>query len=558
MSGYQFIHVETYARKANAAGNCVAQIFGEVRRDPVYSLHVGNPAFPARMGGPAGDGGFSLEQLEAMHTAMIETAATPVAMQNGTTTLRSIRHDRHTLLAAVASYPLTTAEALTDENRPDFEHWLKLNLKFARKQWGAQFKGWVLHTDEAYPHLHIFALPDARPDVDARMLVPGIPAKRKREAAVLAATGNKKLAVKASNRTYKAVMREFQTDYFHAVGEPCGLLRDGPKRRRLTRSEWVREMEAAQRKAPSRLDAALTEMDRQHEVQLARSEALETKEKWISDREHAVAQADRDQSALRALCGALKDEVSGNIPVADLDELEEVAAAGEDIRALARAMATQLAEFQRARSQAEMGLKDAETKVASIRAEEERLQKEGQAHRERVIALDAGLEAAEKIITAIEGGEAAPALDPALGSALPRLEPLLKATSAAIRRTRADAAAATERLAAADRIAENQQILLERMKRDADAATADRRAAEIERREVQGLREKLSRLIGQLVTWLRRGDLPLPLRAEARSMALELDSDRNDLPAVSIADLQRASRPAEKLDDSEMVRPSGP
>lgn len=555
MSGYQFIHVETYARKANAAGNCVAQIFGEVRRDPVYSLHVGNPTFPARMGGPRGDGGFSLEQLEAMHQSMIETAATPVTMQNGTTTRRSIRHDRHTLLAAVASYPLPTIEALTDENRPDFEHWLKLNLRFARKIWGAQFKGWVLHTDEAYPHLHIFSLPDARPDVDARMLVAGMPAKREREAAVLAATGNKKLAVKASNRTYKAIMREFQTDYFHAVGEPCGLLRDGPRRRRLTRSEWVREMEAAQRKAPSRLDAALTEMDRQHEVQLARSEALETKEKWVSDREHAIAQADRDQSALRTLCGALKDAISGDIPVAALEELEEVKAASEDIRALAQRMATQLAEIQKARSQAEMNLKDTETRLVSIGAEEERLQRAGQAHEKRVFALDAGLEAAEKIIGAIEGEEAAPALDPPLCLALPRLEPLLKATSATVRRTRADAAAATERLATADRTAENQQILLDRMKRDAEAAAADRRAAEIERREQQGLRETLSPLIGRLVTWLRRGDLPLPLRAEARSMALELDPDRNDLPAVSIADLQPMSRHARTLDEPEGHRP---
>ena len=187
-----------------------------------------------------------------------------------------------------------------------------------------------------------------------------------------------------------------------------------------------------------------------------------------------------------------------------------------------------------------------------------RVEINSQAHEKRVVALDAGLEAAERIIAAIKEGEAAPALDPALGSALPRLEPLLKATSATVRRTRADAAAATERLAAADRIAESQQNLLDRMKRDAEAIAADRHAAEIERRELQGLRETLSRLIGRLVTWLRRGDLPLLLRAEARSMALELNPDRNDLPAVSIADLQTASRPSEKLDDSERVRPSGP
>lgn len=345
-------------------------------------------------------------------------------------------------------------------------------------------------------------------------------------------------------------MRAFQTDYFDAVGEPCGLLRDGPNRRRLKRSEWARERDAAKRKTPSRLDGALTEIDRQHEVQLARAQALGAREKWILDREHTIAQAERDQSALQSISFAVADAVSGDTPIPALEEFEEVKAASERVRALALALARTSSELQSAMRQVATDRMDTENRMTSLQAEEELLQRKGKAHEGRVAALDANLEAAEKIIAVIETGEAAPDLGPELTFALPRLEPVLNAMSAAAGRTRADAVTTAKRLADADRIVADQQDLLKRIERDSEV---DRHALAIERREVQKLRETLSRMMGRMISWLRHSGLPLSLRAEARLMALELDPARKDLPAVNMADLQVAARPAKGSDEPEGV-----
>jgi len=52
-------------------------------------------------------------------------------------------------------------------------------------------------------------------------------------------------------RAYKKAMRDFQDSYYEAVGKPCGLTREGAKKRRLSRTEWKAEQAIAERLASS-------------------------------------------------------------------------------------------------------------------------------------------------------------------------------------------------------------------------------------------------------------------------------------------------------------------
>src|SRR5690554_3389209 len=105
--GPQFAHLQTFCRKMNPAGQCVDQVIAELIRIAEFSLHVRNPAPPKVVDG------LSPEDLRVEHDAMIEAAFTPV-MVRGEMRRRAIRKDRHTLMTAVVSYPLTHEEVAQD------------------------------------------------------------------------------------------------------------------------------------------------------------------------------------------------------------------------------------------------------------------------------------------------------------------------------------------------------------------------------------------------------------------------------------------------------------
>lgn len=56
---------------------------------------------------------------------------------------------------------------------------------------------------------------------------------------------------------YRAAMRQFQDDYHRAVGAPCGLLRDGPRKARLSTKQH-----AARKAVAAQMRAASAELDR--------------------------------------------------------------------------------------------------------------------------------------------------------------------------------------------------------------------------------------------------------------------------------------------------------
>lgn len=240
MAGPQFFHLQSYARKANKAGQCIAQVLGEAARDPLYSHHVTEPQ-PCRV-----VYGLSPAEVQKRHDEMISQGAVTVTLKNGKTAQRGVRQDRHSLLTAVASHPnLTTQVQANPAARADYEAWVRRNIAYLRDLFGDQLVSVIEHVDEEHPHIHAYILPLSDPNCSARDLNPCWLAKSAGEAAARAEGEDDQAAVKAGHRAYRKRARELQNHYHSVVGLASGLTRTGPKRERLSRAQWRARKEAA-------------------------------------------------------------------------------------------------------------------------------------------------------------------------------------------------------------------------------------------------------------------------------------------------------------------------
>ena len=305
MSGPQFMHLQSFARKANKGGQSVEQVLGEAAREAVFCKHVVDPIAPEIVYG--GD----IETVRRQHDQMVEGGGVLVTLKSGKVSRRGIRKDRHTLLTAVASHPFPT-ELVRDNSdaRASYEHWRDRNIVWLKQQFGSGLVSVIEHWDEQHPHIHAYVLPFDDPGCSARHLNPAWEAK---ETAMRAAKENghtDKEAVKLGNVAYRERARELQDNYFENVSLPCGLTRTGPKRRRLSRQQWKAEKEAARRDAQSLKKVN----DRQHALTVAKAKAEQTlkaeaqrlantkrlwedahqrAERWEADAERAAKDAQR-------------------------------------------------------------------------------------------------------------------------------------------------------------------------------------------------------------------------------------------------------------------------
>ncbi|WP_274023220.1 plasmid recombination protein [Vibrio parahaemolyticus] len=234
MSGFQFFHVEPYSlipsknHKRQSARNAAA----EADRFAIACPHITQLKQPVRLYGcSANEAVDEAERIIAFSTD-----------KRG----RKIRKDAYIILSGVVSYPVPIAElASNDEN---LKHWVRLNLKFLRQKYGSYFKSAIAHIDEKYFHIHFFVLPEvsSKNVLKFSSIHDGI---RARESI-------SNLGAKAKVRAYKEAMRALQDEYYEHVGISCGLTREGPKRRRLSREEWIIEQKSAERlaKAESRIE----------------------------------------------------------------------------------------------------------------------------------------------------------------------------------------------------------------------------------------------------------------------------------------------------------------
>ena len=126
--GFQFIHVETFSRKADKQGRSVAFILQEARREPAACQHVPHPLAPTVIHG------ISPVEVEALHDRLVADAATVDKFGKA----RRVRVDQHTLCTVVASHPATmdmvradgaTAAAVAD--------WVRRTLAWlrGRRRW---------------------------------------------------------------------------------------------------------------------------------------------------------------------------------------------------------------------------------------------------------------------------------------------------------------------------------------------------------------------------------------------------------------------------------------
>lgn len=227
--GLQFVHIETYARKADRHGRSTDWVLDEAERREGACPHVVNP-LPAEI-----VHGMALADIRRLHDEAAESHV--VTLANGRT--RALRKDQKTLVTVVASHPATMEEVRGNlSTAADVAAWEKRTVAWLAGQYGDRLLSVVRHTDEAHAHLHAYILPD---DLRASRLHPGVEAKR-----ILVEAGPREGEdAKALNRrgdaAYKAALRAWQDSFWQHVGLPSGLTRLGPARRRLTRAEWHAE-----------------------------------------------------------------------------------------------------------------------------------------------------------------------------------------------------------------------------------------------------------------------------------------------------------------------------
>lgn len=288
--GFQFVHLSSYARKADAQGRGTAFIFAEARRDPAASLHVANPAPPVVVYG------VGVAEVEALHDAAADAART--VPKAGTP--RRLRQDHKTLHTVIASHPYTMDEVRADPaKRAEVEVWERRTAAWLRAQYGDDLKSVVRHEDESHYHIHAYVVPTDDPEMRALHHHPGVTAKRAAMAAGPSDGEDAKALSKRADREYKAAMRAWQDSYHETVGVPCGLARLGPRRRNLPRGKW--QMEKAQARA---LKDAL---DRAAAVKTKIETHIVTKKAEV---ESLVSTAETEAARLRAEADAATAEAA--------------------------------------------------------------------------------------------------------------------------------------------------------------------------------------------------------------------------------------------------------
>lgn len=281
--GYQFIHLESYARKPDEKGRGTDFIFAEASRKLEASVHVENPVPPVTVFG------VGVEEVQEIHDTA--AAAATIAVKGGHT--RKVARDKKTLHTVVASYPATMEEIRTNPaKRDEAEDWEKRTVSWLRSQYGDDLKSVIRHEDEEYFHIHAYVVPVDEPGMSALKFHPGVMAKREIMDGSKDGEDRKALS-KRADAAYKQAMREWQDSYHRAVAVPCGLTRLGPQRRRLSRDEWQREQVQAQ---------ALKKTIEKAKVVKANGETFIAKTK--ADAATVAADAARQQEAARKATAA--------------------------------------------------------------------------------------------------------------------------------------------------------------------------------------------------------------------------------------------------------------
>jgi hypothetical protein len=310
---YQFIHIETYARSTSTKVKPTKSKFPKADTPQERLAALGGANAPRGM--DAFVNGQATKKPKATsadvlaealrdegHCAHVEAPLPPVFLLGDEAALRALpleiernceaekartgrapRKDMHVLLAGVASYPRELAE----QDQASYEKWEKATTKWLQKKYGKDLRVVLRHEDEAHPHIHFFVCSSER--VNAKELHEGHVAS--------AHLKGKDALSKEATQLYNDAMRDFQSAFYAEVGHTAGLLRDGPKRKRMDRSTY----KALQREARERVA-----LDKQSE--LARSELLNTASIEAQKAAEIRREHERQMAIERAELNQLRDQ----------------------------------------------------------------------------------------------------------------------------------------------------------------------------------------------------------------------------------------------------------
>ena len=222
---YQFIHIEDYGiniskkrsnngtsekYKKETKGRSVSQIISEAKRDNGFCSHVEKPEDPIILYGK------SLDEVEKL--AMEYHSKTKIIDKNGKE--KKLRSDANVLLAGVIS--------LNRENMEIWEDYKNDSIAYLKNKYGKKLISVIEHTDEEHPHIHFYCIQDIGKKFD--LMHDG-------KKALFENRDKKK---HDQNIAYLDSMRAFQEDFFKVVSSNYGLSKDGPRRARMSRSDYFK------------------------------------------------------------------------------------------------------------------------------------------------------------------------------------------------------------------------------------------------------------------------------------------------------------------------------
>ena len=222
---YQFIHIEDYGRNAakktkndgknkkyndETKGRSVSQIISEARSENGFCPNVEKPEDPILLYG------VGLEEVEKLAIEYHEN--TKIADKNGK--VKKLRTDANILLAGVIS--------LNRENIEIWDDYKNDSIAYLKNKYGKNLVSVIEHTDEEHPHIHFYCIQDIGKRFD--LMHDG-------KKALFENRDKKK---HDQNIAYLDSMRAFQEDFFKVVSSNYGLSKDGPRRARMSRSDYFK------------------------------------------------------------------------------------------------------------------------------------------------------------------------------------------------------------------------------------------------------------------------------------------------------------------------------
>ncbi|MGR5430385.1 plasmid recombination protein [Vibrio astriarenae] len=218
---YQFIHFESYSLSPSKRRKSLSSIVNEMMRKPCAIPHIEKPKKPKVLYG------FDAYAAESAIRDNVSIARDRLG--------RKLRKDAQVALCGVMSLPITYVERYGAEKT---KQWIHANIKYLKDKYKENLLSVILHTDESHPHLHfIISIPRTHELGKANLAYIHEPFYARQFT-----DGGRKNKFLA----YKKEYRILQDDYYHKVSSKFSLVRVGPKRQRLTRSQYKAQQHNAE------------------------------------------------------------------------------------------------------------------------------------------------------------------------------------------------------------------------------------------------------------------------------------------------------------------------